>query len=161
MQEDPELEQVERWLAANNVASSALGKHLAGDCAIISRWRKTRNKVTPKKREQILAFIKDNPNGIPGYTGGAKAKRRFAHARGQVRVGHAPTEYGPSQSLPVPALSECSDPEWIRRVAFQKGIPIAAFLAELVTLGIAVYRDTEAEELRTLQEQGNAKDNLY
>ena len=149
MSEDSNLDEVEAWLARNNVASSALGKHIAGDCALVSRWRKSFRKVTVEKRDSVLLFIRENPEGIPGY----KKRKQKVHQRGKGawspdRVKPKEPEPPSNTSVPVPALSECSDAAWIKQTAFSKGLTIAQFLAELVELGIMVYRDTEAEELK-------------
>lgn len=150
---DPELNKVEEWLTRYKIAGSALGRHVCGEHALMSRWRSNRKKVTDTKRAQILQFIAANPNGIEGYDG-PRGRRRGHKLSNPRRVAHAPSMGGDSTNNPVPALSECNDAEWIRKTATLRRMPIVRFLAELVTLGIMVYRDNEAEEALTQQTGG-------
>lgn len=155
MIDDPSLAKVEAWLAKNRVASSALGRRVVNDQSLVSRWRSSPDKVTESKRTRILAYIEAHPDGIPGYKG-AGFRRAYQKGGGKFvpdktdRMGPRAQD-NPSTDVPVPALSECSDGEWIRRVAFSRGMPLSHFLAELVHLGIMVYKDTEAEEAKSNQ----------
>ena len=165
------LDFIEGWLTKNNVAGSALGRHVLGDQAALSRWRKDGNLgCSQDKRRQLAAFCLKNPDGIPGYSGKRKPgkKPRPSHrftpnkSPASSRIGQLVPKRAET-STPVPALSHLereSDIDFVKRRAFERGVPIAVVLAEMVSLGISCQQEIDYEnEQAQAQEQERNNNN--
>ena len=160
---DLELVEVLAWLAKTGVAGSALGRAACGnDHALMTRWKRGGcQRVSRNKRDLVLTYIREHPNGIPGYTPGKIGSHRkkgitYHGPREASRVGHAPKDGGDSTTIPVPSITTLQrrdDIEWVKAQAFSRGVPFTTVLAEMVEIGIKCAREDEYEASRPNEEQ--------
>jgi hypothetical protein len=152
---DEDLRKIETWLTKHGIAGSALGRKVADDQALISRWRRDgATGVSDSKRAKILQFIESHPNGAQELKSrkGPKSKRFIPAANGpnEASVRRFGEQSGSrSTELPVPGITQLDreqDQVWLRRRAQERGIPLVAILCEMVTLGIKVTQEIEREE---------------